>query len=170
MKIWDLPTTEKDAIEFLQNRGLLHKTRKCHNDHEMKLYYAERPFWKRNKCNQKMGLRSGNWFSNTRLPFLSIVRFIYCWSEELTLIKWCEKQLDICKETVIDWNMYLRETCVSVLLDKEKKIGGESMIVEIDESIYKKKIMLAGSYLNSGYLAGSVGTPQCFIVQVSLNA
>ena len=69
MKIWDLPTTEKDAIEFLQNRGLLHKTRKCRNDYEMKLYYAERSFWKCNKCSQRMGLRSGNWFSNTRLPF-----------------------------------------------------------------------------------------------------
>ena len=39
MKIWDLPTTEKDAIEFLQNRGLPHNSRKCRKGHEMKLYH-----------------------------------------------------------------------------------------------------------------------------------
>ena len=66
MKNWDLPTTEKDAIEFLQNRGL-HTARKCRNNHEMKLYHAERPFWKCNKCNQKMGLRSGKDTKQMRL-------------------------------------------------------------------------------------------------------
>ena len=66
MKIWDLPTTEKDAIEFLQDRGLLHKTRGCRKGHPMKLYHTQRPVWECCKCSQQQGLRSGNWFSNTK--------------------------------------------------------------------------------------------------------
>ena len=60
MKIWDLPSTEKDAIEFLQERGLLHKTRKCRNGHEMKLYHKARPVWECKPCKQQVGVRVGS--------------------------------------------------------------------------------------------------------------
>ena len=101
MKIWDLPSTEKDAIEFLQERGL-HKTRKCRNGHEMKLYHKARPVWECKPCKQQVGVRVGSWFVNTKLPFLTIVRFIYCWSKELTSIAWCEEQLEISLPTAVD--------------------------------------------------------------------
>ena len=121
MKIWDLPTNEKDAIEFLQDRGLLHKTRSCRNGHQMKICHIKRPVWKCHPCKQQIGLRSGNWFKNTRLPFVTIVRFIYSWAKELTSIKWCEEQLDMDHSTVIDWNMYMRETCIAALCKKENR-------------------------------------------------
>ena len=137
MKIWELPSTEKDAIEFLQERGLLHKTRKCRNGHEMKLYHKARPVWECKPCKQQVGVRVGSWFVNTKLPFLTIVRFIYCWSKELTSIAWCEEQLEISLPTAVDWNMYLREICIAALADIEKKIGGENMVVERRKSILK---------------------------------
>ena len=46
-----------------------------------------------------------------------------------------------------NWNMYMK-TCISVLMDQEKKkIGGESMIVEIDESLFTKRKNNAGRVL-----------------------
>ena len=35
--------------------------------------------------------------------------FVYCWSKQLTSIKFCDNELDIGKTFVIDWNNYLRE-------------------------------------------------------------
>ena len=49
-KIWDLPTNEKNALVFLQERGLLHKTRLCRNGHEMKICYNVRPIWQCYPC------------------------------------------------------------------------------------------------------------------------
>ena len=119
MHIWDLPNTEQDAILFFQQRNILQKTRKCTNSHDMKLYFGRRIFWKCNlkECGQQVGLRKDNWFEGSRIPFCSALRFIYCWSEELTTIKFCEKQLDLSDKTVIEWNNYMRELCV---LDMEK--------------------------------------------------
>ena len=77
----------------------------------MKLYFGKRKFWKCNlrRCDQQVGLRKDNWFEGCRIPFCSALRFIYCWCEELTSVKFCEKQLDLSVKTVIDWNNYMRE-------------------------------------------------------------
>jgi hypothetical protein len=99
-------------MRFFQSRGLLPERKLCGSGHEMKLYFGEQyPFWKCNirPCRKKVGLRVGTWFDPSKLPFLTILRFMYCWCEELNSVKWCETQLDMGKNTTVDWNNYIRE-------------------------------------------------------------
>ena len=67
MRIWDLPTTELDAILFFQECNILTKERKSTNFHDMKLYFAKSSFWKLNlsECDQQVGLRKDNWFESS---------------------------------------------------------------------------------------------------------
>ena len=53
---------------------------------------------------------------NTRLPYRDIILFIYCWAYEMTSIQFCEREKLMNKNTVVDWNNYLREVCVADLL------------------------------------------------------
>ena len=73
----------------------------------------------------------------SKLSYRQVILFIYCWSKELTSIKFCKDELYISKCAVIDWNMYMREVCADSLLRNPVIIGGPNTIVEIDESLYK---------------------------------
>ena len=41
------------------------------------------------------------------------------------------------KNTVVDWNNYLREVCAADLLRNHIAIGGPNTTVEIDESLFE---------------------------------
>ncbi|GFQ97072.1 nuclease HARBI1 [Trichonephila clavata] len=46
--------------------------------------------------------------------------------------------LKINKNTVVDWYMFCREVCMIACVNESAKLGGESAIVEIDESLFGK--------------------------------
>lgn len=118
MSLFDLPQTEEDAVAFLQEKGILPDERLCKNGHQMKLYFGQRIFWKCNTrpCTTQVKMRVGNWFEDTRLSFVTAIRFFYSWAYELTSIEWCERELGMNHNTTVDWNNYMRETVAGDLI------------------------------------------------------
>jgi hypothetical protein len=118
------PRTEEEAIRLFQDKRVLPKTKQCVNGHNVTLFsFEKRPF---RKCTssaslKKVSLRVDTWFAKSKIPFVTAVRFIYCWVYEFTSVAWCERELGICNKTVIDWNNYLCEVCVFSV--QQKNVG-----------------------------------------------
>ena len=137
----------------------------------MKLYFGSRIFWKCNtkNCKQQIGVRNGSWLSNSRLNLVTVVRFIYAWCWETSSVKWCERELGIENNCVVDWNNYMRGYCANTLLNRQQsRIGGEEMIVEIDESLFTKHKNNVGRIVSQQWVFGRIccDTNKYFIVKV----
>jgi len=91
---------KQSSITFLQQRGILHNQRLCRNGHVLHLQLTDaRDPWRcrQRQCREDILGRKGIWLQGSRLEFCKVVMFIYCWSKQLTSIKFCDNELDIGK-------------------------------------------------------------------------
>ena len=61
----------------------------------MKLYFDSCISWncRKSKCRQKINIRHENWFADSRLSFVTTIRFFYSWAKKLTSIMFCREHV-----------------------------------------------------------------------------
>ena len=87
---------KRTAIEFLQQRQILHSRRLCDNGHHMELYLGDKEDrWRCNtrNCRQQKQLKAGTWLAGSHLKYEIIIYFIYWWSKEKTTMEFCRHEL-----------------------------------------------------------------------------
>ena len=134
------------SVLYLQQRGLLHNRRICPNCLDpagMKIQFRDKgDRWRCRKraCNDyEIPLRKDTWFEGSKLPFRTIILFVYSWSRKWTSIEFATEQLDMGESAVVDYNNYMREICAEDLLANPRRIGGQGLTVEVDESVFTKR-------------------------------
>lgn len=100
-------------------------------------------------CRLKRSICKGMWFELSRLTFIQLLQTTYFWAlryhERITL-----HEMSISEKTCVDCYRFCREICAEIVLADGNKIGGQSIVVEIDESKFEK-----GKYHRAnGFLVG----------------
>ena len=119
-------TKQTSSSRVPSAHGLLHSNRRCSNDREMTLSLTENnDRWRCSlrACRKEVDLRRGTWHDGTQLPFDTIVHFIYWWSKEKTIITFAAEELDVSKNTTVEYNEMLRTVCAESLLADPIMIG-----------------------------------------------
>uniref|UniRef100_A0A0L8GCZ9 ISXO2-like transposase domain-containing protein n=1 Tax=Octopus bimaculoides TaxID=37653 RepID=A0A0L8GCZ9_OCTBM len=151
LRLGDICKNETSSVTFFQEKGILHQERKCNNGHFMNFSAGSQNRWRCRirGCRQEQGLRTENWFANSRLSSRKVVLFIYCWTHNTTSIELCDRELEMKAICVVDWNNYLKEVCAAHILANPRVIVGPNMTVEIDESMFSKRKNCVGRLLRA---------------------
>ena len=113
----------------------------------------------------------GSWFEGNYLTLEEILKMVaqwcrnvdYKWYKDVDYL-WCKDMLsrkrirfevDISRNTVVDWDTFRRQICEVNFLECEEKIGGPGERVQIDESnLVSENIKVVIEWEDSGCLVG----------------
>ena len=88
---------------------------------------------------EEKGLRVGTWHEGSKVTHRKIIYLFIAGRGSLLLSNFPIIDLDIGKNSVIDFNNYMREVCAADLLAHSMSIGGPNTTVEIDESQFSRR-------------------------------
>lgn len=177
--------------EWLKDAGLLYRQRYCAKLHDgiqckhaMTLKWREGesyPTWKcakrhsGKKCDAECGFLQGTFFEGTHLPLKDVFRLSFYFVRQThtnELIQIDLKRSDgttIGRKALTEWNKNFREVCHWYFALHPVKIGGDGVIVEIDETVLSKRKYNRGRLIvNQQWFFGGVerGNGRCFLVPV----
>ena len=184
-RVFDLETI--DSIDFLdygyfrddidytiknfQNLGLIPTTRICSCGIHMSLIsykaLSDNYVFRCPKCRIKSSLRLGTIFENSKLPlwkiflfFVATIQFRQITYEQI------QNYLHIASpNSIADLKELMRSIVTLIITDKDDKIGGEGVIVQIDEcAVSKRKYNVGRLLVNQQYwiVGGIDDNGECF--------
>jgi transposase-like protein len=162
-------------IEWCMNVGVLSSTYVCPQcGKNMKLSktdkLSDKYTWRcrRDDHDLRRSVRKGTWFEECRLSMYQILIITYYWvigrpAKHIALDR------NISPTTVGEWKNFCRDVCVWICARENEMIGGEGVIVEIEESEFgKRKFSNRSRRVNTTWVIGGVErcTHKCFMAFV----
>ena len=152
------------AIQWAARHQLLHNAVMCPNcQHPTTLVAREdcvdKCRWQCRTCNFVQSVRSGSFFSGSKLEVCQIVVMMYCWACDMSQ-KQISREAGVMEggHAVGDWCNFFRDECKH-FLDRNSQISRiddneEAMVVEIDESKFFHRKYHRGQWREDHWVFG----------------
>ena len=164
------------AKEFLRDHGVLPRSVQCPNCNLPCKLREDRHQWycgryravgkkKRKQCDFTVSDYKGTFLEGTHLPVWQLLCFYCHWLQK----KWDHQTVIEClkwsQHTSVDWRSFCSEVTLDWLRNQDP-VGGDGVVVEIDETFFVKRKYDRGRPLSSVWLFGGVErlTKKKFIV------
>jgi transposase-like protein len=166
--IQSILTNEDECIKFLFEKDILYKPEACKLCNS-KLYQDKKRFCCVNKkCRNSTSIFKDSFFSKNHVKCNQTIMIGYLWlcKSSYTTIQMLTGHSP---NTVSDYMRFFRELVVDTLEDQSQKIGGEGIIVEVDESKFGRRKYHRGRRVNGVWVIGGIEKTErkrCFLVKV----
>ena len=85
-----------------------------------------------------LSIRHQSCLVDTKVPLTIVCELMYLWSQGFSIDEIIHK-LKLSKKTCIEWTVFFREACLTMMVEHSEPIGGNGIEVEIDESKFGKR-------------------------------
>ena len=154
-------------VLFSQNHGLILKEKLCPTcnnictlDLVRKTFRCQKSVAlghkRRKKCSFEQSIFKGTWFDHSHLDLESNLKFVVLFLQEWFSYKCAQYELRMSDPAINDWSSFCREVCVSWVMKRSKKIGGEGCTIEIDESKFGRRKYNVGRVIEGQWVFGGI--------------
>ena len=105
------------------------------------------------KKDVKVSIRDNTWIQKCKLTIEEIILMLYCWSNNYTNEQ-IQHEVRCSQKTVTAWCSFLRDSCISKMLDYSEPIGGPGIDIEIDESKFGRRKYYKGHQVKGQWIFG----------------
>lgn len=148
---------ETACTSFLFNYGILYRERECPMcARPMKFNVVEMMFrCSKKDCRRKLSFKAGSFFSQSNLPCSTIMYLGYLWLTK-TPPQAASTHTNVSRQTVADFFGYFRQLISGDPVLEENVIGGDGVIVELDECKLGKRKYNRGHRVEGVWIFGGV--------------
>ena len=155
------------STAFLRAHGVLPSTEQCPRCGKDCIYRKDKHLWrcngstvipktkKRRRCNYTISDYHGSFLERVKLQPWQIVIFVYYWVQKTFKHSIVLRNVQISLETSVDWRSFCSEVCEH-WFNNQEAIGGDSVVVEIDETLVVRKKYNKGRDLIQTWLFGGI--------------
>ena len=94
--------------------------------------------WRCTQCQNRLCLRKGSFYYNSRLPLQKWMILMHCWAYEYPVTT-AAVEASVSEGAAVQVYQYLREVCSTTLINTPIILGGNQTIVQVDESLFRHK-------------------------------
>lgn len=100
-------------------------------------------------CRKHKSIRHGSFFERSHLKLYDILKIIYCYAQDITSQQFFCNEMGLSSKTIVDWKCFIRDIYTNHVIENSSKVGGEGIIVQIDESLICKRKYNVGRILSN---------------------
>ena len=161
---------EKNCINFLIDKGVFQRESPCESCGELMILREDKWLFRcqKNECSVSSSIRKGSFFYGHKIKCSKILHLAYMWLNNLPT-KSIIQMSGMSSKTVCAFLNYFRQLVSDAVEIEDVTIGGEGIIVEIDETKLGKRKYNRGHRVDGVWVLGGVErTPErkVFLVEV----
>jgi hypothetical protein len=151
----EILTDEPACLRFLMEHRVFYELSECQSCGSEVTLSGTVYRCKRRKCRKKESLIKGTIFAESKLPCNKVLQMAYHWLAECKH-KSIVLTTGLSKPTVTKFLGYFRQLVSCVLDTDDMIIGGQGVVVEIDESKFGKRKYHRGHHVEGVWVIGGV--------------